>query len=92
MFLYVLVGFFAAFGVLCASWTLLGLFFPVKSACCMTMQCPPEQEIAALRRFCWLHEMGLLRMHLTVVGSHLTQQQKHMITDRFPYIKFQSVT
>ncbi len=92
MFWYVFLGFFAAFGVLCAFWTLLGLILPVKSVCRMTMQCPPEQEIAALRRFCWLHEMGLLRMQLTVIDSHLTLRQKRMIAERFPYIEFQSDT
>lgn len=90
MFWYVIFGFFAAFGVLCAFWTLLGLILPVKSACCVTLQCPGELELPALRRFCWLSEMGLLRVHVTVVGSSLTERQKRMIAEKYPYIEFAS--
>ena len=91
MFWYVIFGFFAAFGVLCASWTLLGLLLPVREGCRMTLQCPPQQELAALRRFCWLHEMGLLRAHLTVLDSSLSDRQKCMIVKKYPYIEFEPV-
>lgn len=90
MFWYVIIGFFAAFGVLCACWTLLGLLLPVKAGCCMTLQCPPQQELAILRRLCWLQEMGLLRVRLTILNSSLSDRQKHMIVVKYPYIEFES--
>lgn len=90
MIWYVIFGFFAAFGVLCASWTVLGMLLPVKEGCRMTLRCPPQQELAALRRFCWLHEMGLLRAHLTVLDSSLTDRQKRMIAKKHPYIEFET--
>lgn len=88
MFWYVFLGFFGAFGVLCALWTVFGLFLPGSSACRMTLQCPAKQELAALRRFSWLREMGMLRAHITVINSSLTKRQQRMITQKYPYIEF----
>ena len=91
MFSYVIFGFFAAFGVLCACWTMLGLLLPMKESCCLTLKCAPQQELAAIRRFCWLCEMGLLRAHLRVIDSNLSEKQKRMIEKKYPYIEFDAV-
>ncbi len=85
---FVILGFFAAFGVLCALWTLVGLFLPVRSSCCVTLRCLPEEELATLRRFCWLHEMGFLKIRLMVADSNLSQRQQIVIVKRYPYIEF----
>lgn len=92
MFWFVIFGFFAAFGVLCALWSVLGLFIPVRSSCCVTLRCCPEEELATLQRFCWLNEMGFLRIRLLVSDSNLNQRQQKAIAKRYPYIEFLTET
>lgn len=88
MIWYVILGFFSAFGVLCAFWTVFGLLLPGSVSCDLTLRCVPGRELAVLRRLCWLREMGLLRLRLTVTDSKLNRQQKNMITEKYPYIRF----
>lgn len=88
MFWYVLFGFFAAFGVLCALWALFGQFLPASGRCEVAVRCQKRKEIPILRRFCWLREMGLLGCDLTVLDSELNPVQQHYIRQRYPYIHF----
>ena len=88
MFWYVLFGFLAAFGLLCATWVLFGLILPRKVNCDVAVVCCKGSEIAVIRRFCRLRELGLTKSSLTVLGSNLTQCQQEIIRKRYPYIRF----
>lgn len=91
MFWYVLLGFFAAFGVFCAVWTVFGGLYPGRAGCELTLRCPKDREMALLKHLCWLREMGLLHMNLTVVDSGLTCRQQQMISEKYPFIKFEEM-
>ena len=86
---YVVLGFFAAFGVFCAFWTVFGGCYPSRSECDLTLRCPKELELVWIKHLCWLRQMGLLRLRLTVVGSSLSREQRQMIRRRYPYINFE---
>lgn len=88
MFWYVVFGFLAAFGLLCALWVLFGLILPCKIQCDAVVICPAGKEIALIRRFCRLRELGLTHSTLTVVGSELNVRQQRYIQKRYPYIRF----
>ena len=88
MLLHVLLGFLAAFGALCALWTLFGLLLPGRVRCQTAVRCPKGMEIAVIRRFCCLRELGLTRADLTVLDSGLNRRQQHYIQARYPYIQF----
>lgn len=87
---FVIMGFFAAFGVLCALWAVFGAVIFRKVPCQLTLRCTDGRELTLLRRLCWLREMGLLQFRLTVLDSSLSQSQQKLITKKFPYIDFQN--
>lgn len=88
MFWYILMGFLAAFGALCALWVLFGLLLPGSIRCHTAIFCPKNREIAVIRRFCRLRELGLTRSDLTVLDSSLNGTQQRYIQRKYPYIKF----
>lgn len=88
MFWYVLLGFLAAFGALCALWVLFGVFLPGSVPCEAAVHCPKGREIAVIRRFCRLRELGLTRSDLAVLDSGLNPRQQRYIQRKYPYIKF----
>ena len=88
MFWYVFFGAFAAFGVLSALWVIGGVFLPGGCRCSTAVICPAKAEIAVIRRFCWLREMGLTRARLTILDSGLNAAQRRFIRRRYPYIHF----
>ncbi len=88
MFLYILLGFFAAFGLLSALWTIFGLLLPGSTRCSAAVLCPKGREIAVIRRFCRLRELGLTRADLTVLDTHLNKKQQRCIQTKYPYITF----
>ena len=85
---YVILGFLSAFGALCGVWTLFGLLLPGSDFCHLAVSCQVGKEIATIRRFCLLREMGLLRFELTVMDSTLNPRQQRYIRRKFPYIHF----
>ncbi len=88
MLLNVLLGFFGAFGVLCALWAIFGVWLPGSSRCSAAVQCPKGKEIAIIARFCRLRELGLTRADLIVLDTHLNSRQQRYIRSRYPYITF----
>lgn len=88
MLLYVIFGFLAAFGLLCAALVLRGLCFQVRSKCTVAVICPKGREIAVIRRFCCLRQFGLTSASLTVLDASLTRRQQRQIQSRYPYIYF----
>ena len=90
MIWYVLMGFFAAFGVLCAGWILFGLYLPGTVRCTVVARCPKGKEIAMIRRFCRFWDLGLTRATLVVLDSCLSQSQQMLICKQYPMIRFYS--
>ncbi len=88
MFWYVVFGFLAAFGLLCALWVLFGLILPATVQCDAAVVCQRGREIAVIRRFCRLRELGLTKANLTVLDSSLNAHQRRAIRKRYPYIHF----
>ena len=84
----VILGFLAAFGLLCALWVLFGLILPCKTNCQTAVVCCDGQALAVIRRFCRMRQMGLTRSELTVLDSALTNHQQQLIQKRYPYIRF----
>ena len=90
MFWYVLLGFLAAFGMLCIIWVLCGSFLPCCVPCEAAILPAYGKELSQIRRFCWLRELGLVHGRLAVLDSRLSSKQQKMITERFSYIRFVS--
>ena len=67
MLWYVIIGFLAAFGALCALWVLLGAWLTDAAPCCVVLFPAPGREEAAVRRFLWLRELGLIKGRLILV-------------------------
>lgn len=63
MFGWVLIAFLAAFGLICAVWTLCGLCLRPDSG---TLLYRGPEPVEFARRYLWLREMGLLRCALAV--------------------------
>lgn len=88
MIWYVMIGVFAAFGVLCALWVLLGVFLPGSRGCAAAVLCPPEQEEILLRRYLWLRELGLTRCRLILLDSHLPEEKQQRIMEKYRDVEF----
>lgn len=88
MILYVIFGAAAAFGVLCAIWVVLGSLIPGSRGCRVTVSCPAGEEMAVIRRYLWLRELGFTRSGLTVLHSALPPARQQAIRQRHPYIEF----
>lgn len=67
MLWYVIIGFFAAFGALCALWVLLGAWLTDAAPCRTVLFPAPGREARAVRRYLWLRELGLIRGRITLV-------------------------
>lgn len=65
MFWYFAVGMLAAYGAVCALWTLFGWLLPSGAGCAVVCIGQPEAEVFA--RFRWLKEMGFLKIPVIVV-------------------------
>ena len=85
---YVLLGFLAAFGLVCVLWVLVGMFLPGSGRCTLILICDPKAESAILRRIIWLREMGLLRCGILLSGCGLTGQQREQLRKKYPTIEF----
>ncbi len=88
MLWYVIFGFLAAFGALCALWVLFGLFFPGAKGGVLVCLCRDGNEDAILRRYTWLAGMGLLRCPLVLLDSGLDEKYRAKITESNHNIKF----
>ena len=74
MFWYVIVGFLAAFGALCACWTLLGAWLVDAKPCRIVLLPAPGREETAARRYLWLRQLGLIRGEIILVCNTLPAQ------------------
>ena len=62
---YVIMGMFAAFGLLSALWAVLGWLLPSGKGCALV--CYGEADIGMISRWKWLRSLGLLQCPLIVV-------------------------
>lgn len=90
MFLYVIIGFFAAVGFLFLLWLLYGACVPKNSAEVVTVLCQSGRERQLLRRYRWLRDLGLIRSPIVLVGSDLSAQEQSELVQNFPGVSFMS--
>lgn len=85
---YVILGFLAAFGLLCLFWVLCGLLMPADRGWELAVYCANAEPMEVICRFCRFRELGLTRSTLTLVDSELPQWQQYAIQRRYTYIRF----
>lgn len=88
MFWYVLIGFFAGVGVLFLAWLLFGCLLPVGGKCTLAVFCQPGKELAMVRRYRWLRDLGLLRGKLILLDSTLPPGIQAEIAQHYPGVTF----
>ncbi len=69
MVFYVIIGAFGAFGALCALWILLGAYLTDAFGGKLVLHLAPGKIPAALHRYRWLRELGLIRGKLVIVTT-----------------------
>lgn len=85
MIWYVIFGVFAAFGVLCALWVSFGgLLTRVGTVAILC----DGSEVALVRRYYWLRELGLTKCRLVLLDSQLPQQRQQRIREKCRDIEF----
>lgn len=75
MTVFLIFGVLAAFGGLSLLWALLGFLLPGQRATVMVHLCRGRQE-AAVRRWGWLRDLGLLRCPLILVDCPLCDRER----------------
>lgn len=88
MIKFVILGVFAAFGVLCALWVLYGAFLPRFKGGAMVFYSKPDTEEAVLRRYGWLRDLGFVKCPLILLDSHTTAQQQERIRRKYHNVEF----
>ena len=88
MFWYVLLGFFAAVGVLSLLWLCAGLFLPDEKKQPVAICCPQNGTLTLLRRYRWLRELGLVRCPIVLLDSDLSLQEQKTLAQHYPCISF----
>ena len=83
MIWYVCIGFLAAFGALCALWVSLGAGLTGAACGRIVLQPDPGREGAAVRRWLWLRELGLVKGRLTVISAQPLDWAKQYPTVEF---------
>ena len=90
MIFYVIIGFFAAVGLLFLLWLLRGFFLPVSGPHTVALYCRPEETVPLLRRYRWMRDLGLIHSRVILLESHHSPQQQSEITQNFPGVTFQT--
>ncbi len=73
---FVLIGALAAFGLVCALWALAGWLLPGGRGGGAVCLCKPGlKNLAAVRRFCLLRELGLFRGPIWLVDCGLPDEE-----------------
>ena len=87
MILYVIIGTFGAFGLLCAAWILLGCRLAHTCTGMLVLHTTAERAEFSARRFVWLRNMALVPPRLILVGPFLPQYQQKL-SRQYPQIEF----
>ena len=85
---YVILGFLAAFGALCALWVLLGGWLTGCRGGDLIIRCTKGTEVAVLRRYRWLQGMGLVHSKLIVLDNGLPPLLRQELERRNPDVEF----
>ena len=72
---FLIFGVLAAFGALAMLWALLGFLLPVQRGTAMVHVCRGRQE-AAVRRWGWLRDLGLVRCPLILIDCPLCDRER----------------
>ncbi len=88
MFWMVLMGFFAAFGVLSALWVVLGGWVTGADGNAPILVCRAGTEAAVLRRRRWLRSLGLLPKTAVLLDLGYSCEEKNVLQEQFPEIEF----
>ena len=72
---YVILGAFAAFGLLSAIWAVLGWLLPSGKGCALV--CYGMPDIGIVSRWKWLHGLGLLRCPLIAVTEENCEETEN---------------
>ena len=83
MLLFVVIGFFAAFGALCMLWVLLGVWLLNPSGSQIILFPPPGREERVVHRYLWLRSLGLVKGKVTVVS-----QEPFALQENYPGVLF----
>ena len=87
MILYVIIGTFGAFGLICALWILVGC--RLRGACdgTLALQVTAKRAEAAAHRLIWLQNMALIPKRLIIVGQFSLLQQQQL-SHQYPKVEF----
>ena len=78
---WIVLGVLAAFGALCAIWSLLGFLLPGQRGAVAVCLCRGDgTEEALIRRHRWLHDVGLIHCPLILLDGGLTEDDKNRLT------------
>ena len=72
---FMIFGVLAAFGALAVLWTLLGFLLPGQRGTALVHLCQGRQE-AAVRRWGWLRDLGLLHCPLILVDCPASDRER----------------
>ncbi len=85
---FVILGVFAAFGVLCVLWVLYGALLPGFKGGAMVFYSKPDTEEAILRRYGWLRDLGLVRCPLILLDSGTSVERREQIHRKYHNVEF----
>lgn len=88
MIWYVIIGFFAAVGLLFLLWLVFGALLPGSRPGTVVLFCPQGREKALLQRYRWLRDLGLVRCRLVLLESRLPLPRQKELTQHFPGVRF----
>jgi hypothetical protein len=80
MVIAVILTVLAAFGVLCALWTLFGFLVSGQRGAAMVYICGADsREEQIIRHYSWLRDLGLFHGPLVLVHHGITQEEKNRL-------------
>lgn len=88
MLINVILGVFAAVGVLFVLWMLLGYFLPGHRQSTVAIQCRDRDVPAVLRRYRWLHELGLVGSSLVILDCTLCEETRQRLVQTYVGVAF----
>lgn len=92
MGIFVLIGALAAFGLVCALWTIAGALLPGRRGGAVTVLCRPGlQEAPAVRRYGWLRDLGLLCEPILLVDCGLSEVERKELCRLGRHVEFCSL-
>lgn len=77
----IVMGVLAAFGFICVLWALAGWLLPGGLGSAAVCLCHPGlKELSAVRRLCWLRDVGLYRGAIFLVDCGISETEQKYLT------------